>query len=132
MRRSWRTCLLAGAAATSLAFGGCASQRTFRGEMLLVPGQPVVVVRTWARLGKDGLVVGGDVKRAAGQGRRVAGHLHIVGRNAEGRIVASTDAPWGEFIARRFHLAYFRALLRTDRASAIVSVTVEGVSDPAQ
>ena len=132
MRGAWRKGLLACAAAASLSAGGCASQRPFRGQMLLVPGQPVVVVRTWARLENDGLAVGGDVKRAEGQGGRVRGHLHVVGRDSGGRIVASTDAPWGEFLARRFHLAYFRALLRTDRATAIVSVTVEGVSDPAQ
>jgi hypothetical protein len=131
MRRSWRICLLAGAASASLSFGGCASQRAFRGQMLLVPGQPVVVVRTWARAETEGLVVGGDVKRAEGQRGRVRGHLHLVGRDSEGRIVASTDAPWGDFIARRFHLAYFRALLRTDRATSIASVTVVGVSDPA-
>ena len=131
MHKSWRVCVLAGATAASLSLGGCASQRAFSGQVLLVPGQPVVVVRTWARLGKEGLVVGGDVKRAGGQGGRVRGHLHVVGRDSEGRIVASADAPWGDFIARRFHLAYFRALLRTDRATAIVSVTVEGVSNPA-
>ena len=45
-----------------------------------------------------------------------------------GVIVASTDAPWGEFMNRRFRLAYFKAFLKTDDPGAITAISVEPVT----
>lgn len=40
-------------------------------------------------------------------------------RNVQSVVIASTDAPWGEFMNRRFRLAYFKAFLEVEDPSAI-------------
>ena len=76
----------------------------------------------------EGIVVGGDVRRTNGFAGMVPGHLEVVGRNALGRIVASTTTSWGEFMSRRFHSAYFTAVLLTPDASTITSIRIEPVT----
>lgn len=88
----------------------------------------IAVVRATARQKPEGILVAGDVRRTNGYAGTVPGHLHVVGRDSSGNVVATTDAPWGEFMNRRFRLAYFKAFLQTANPSAIVKISVELVT----
>jgi hypothetical protein len=90
----------------------------------------IVVVRALAHYRDEGIVVGGDVRRVDSGSFAVAGHLHVTGRNAAGLIIASTDAPWGEFKNRRFRLAYFEALLKPQKPGDIMAISIDPVTTP--
>lgn len=109
---------------------GCAGGPAFRGPIQLTSNTEIVVVRATGRQKPDGILVGGDVRRTNGYARAVPGHLHVVGRDGSGNVVSTTDAPWGEFMTRRFRLAYFKAFLRTANPSAIAKITIEPVTPP--
>lgn len=70
----------------------------------------------------------GDVRRPDLGSGPVAGYLHVTGRNTAGVVITSADAPWGEFMNRRFRLAYFKAFLKADDPSAIAAISVEPVT----
>lgn len=94
----------------------------------LASSPQIVVVRAVAHHKNGGIEVGGDVRRPDLGSGKVAGHLRVTGSNAAGVIVASTDAPWGEFMNRRFRLAYFKAFLKTDDPGAITTISVVPVT----
>ena len=52
------------------------------------------------------------------------------GPNERDHIV-STDVPRGEFMKRRFRLAYFMAFLKVQDPGAIAAIPVEPVTTPA-
>ena len=108
--------------------GGCATGPRFRGPIQLVSNAQIVVIRATARQKPEGIVVGGDVRRTNGFAGGVPGHLEVVGWDVSGKIVASTNTSWGEFMSRRFRLAYFRAILRTKDPSSIATIRVESVT----
>ena len=89
-----------------------------------------MVVRATAHQQAGGIEVGGDVRRPDLGAEKVAGHLHVTGRNAAGVVIASTDAPWGEFMNRRFRLAYFKAFLKVEEPGAIAAISVDVVTTP--
>lgn len=72
--------------------------------------------------------MGGDVRRPDLGSGLVAGHLHVTGRNTAGVVIASADAPWGEFMNRRFRLAYFKAFLKVDDPGTIAAISVEPIT----
>lgn len=109
---------------------GCASGPTFHGSIQFSTNTEIVVVRATARRKPDGILVGGDVRRANGYAGSVPGHLHVVGLDNSGDVVAITDAPWGEFMSRRFRLAYFKAYLRAANSASITKITIEPVTPP--
>jgi hypothetical protein len=88
----------------------------------------IVVVRANAHRKADGILIYGDVRRTDGYARKVEGHLHIVALNESGNPVATIDAPWGEFMSRRFRLAYFKVKLRLADQSSIEAISVEPVT----
>ena len=112
----------------AMAIAGCASGPRFGGAIQLVPNAEILVVRATARQEPDGFAVGGDVRRTNGFAGAVPGHLEVVARDREGRIVASTSTSWGEFKNRRFRLAYFTTILRTPNPSAIATIRIEPVT----
>lgn len=73
-------------------------------------------------------MVDGDVRRPNGYAGVVPGHLRVVGKNAAGAVVASTETKWGQFMNRRFRLAYFRAILPAGDVGAITSISVAPVT----
>lgn len=113
-----------------LMVAGCTPALKFSGPIQLVPNAEIVVVHATARHEPDGIVIGGDVRRTNGYANPVPGHLHLVGLDEAGKIVAATDAPWGEFMSRRFRLAYFKAHLRTAAPSAVTKISIEPVTSP--
>lgn len=100
----------------------------FPGPIQITSNAKIEVVRATARRKPDGILVGGDVRRTNGYAGVIPGSLHVVGRDGSGNIVATTDAPWGEFMNRRFRLAYFKAFLAAANPSAIVKISVEPVT----
>lgn len=115
-----------------LAITGCAIGPRFLGPIALVSNSDIAVVRAAARQKPDGILVGGDVRRTNGYAGPVPGHLHVVGSDGAGNVVATTDAPWGEFMTRRFRLAYFNAYLRTADSSRVAKISVEAVTSQAR
>lgn len=113
-----------------LTVSGCAFGPTFRGSIQPLSNSDIVVVRAVAHQKANGIQIDGDVRRTNGYATRIVGHLHIVGLDAHGNVVAETDAPWGEFMNRRFRLAYFRAILKSADTSAIISIRIEPVIAP--
>lgn len=109
---------------------GCANGPAFRGSVQLTPNTEIVVVRAAAHQKPNGILVGGDVRRTNGYAGQVPGHLHVVGLDGTGNVVATTDAPWGEFMNRRFRLAYFKAYLRTAHPASITKITIDPVTPP--
>ena len=112
----------------ALALGGCATSQAFRGPIKIVSDSEIVVVRATARPKPNGILVAGDVRRTNGFAGAVPGHLRVIGRDGSGNLVATTDAPWGEFMNRRFRLAYFKAFLQTADPNAIASISIEAVT----
>ena len=109
---------------------GCALGPRVRVPIQLASSPQIVVVRAVAHHKNGGIEVGGDVRRPDLGSGKVAGHLHVTGRNAAGVVIASTDAPWGEFMNRRFRLAYFKAFLKVEDPSSIAAISVEPVTTP--
>jgi hypothetical protein len=108
---------------------GCASGPAFTGPIHLISNSDIVVVRAAARRKPDGILINGDVRRTNGYAGAVPGHLHVVGRDVPGgNVIAITDVTWGEFMSRRFRLAYYKAFLKTDNPSAVATITVEAVT----
>lgn len=122
--------LLIGCAGLLLA--SCASSIAFRGPIALSSDGQIAVVQASAKFKNNGILVGGDVRRTNGYAGVVPGHLHVEGLGANGEIIAATDAPWGEFMSRRFRLAYFKAFLETPHVASIVSIRVISVTAPQQ
>ena len=112
----------------ALSIAGCATGPRFRGPIQLASNPEIAVVRATARQKHDGILVGGDVRRTNGYTGLVPGHLHVVGQDSLGNVVATTDARWGEFMSRRFRLAYFDALLLTADPSSIAKISIEPVT----
>ncbi|AZI37739.1 hypothetical protein NT2_06_01430 [Caenibius tardaugens NBRC 16725] len=109
---------------------GCANGPAFRGPIQFSANTEIVIVRATARRKTDGILVGGDVRRTNGYAGPVPGHLHVVGLDNSGNVVAITDAPWGAFMSRRFRLAYFMAYLRAANSASITKITIEPVTPP--
>jgi hypothetical protein len=107
---------------------GCAVGPRVHVPIQLASSPQIVVVRAVAHHKNGGIEVGGDVRRPDLGSGKVAGHLHVTGRNAAGVVVASTDAPWGEFMNRRFRLAYFKAFLNVEDPDTIAAISVEPIT----
>lgn len=124
--------ILACAAMITAAASGCAPNPRFGGEIRPIPSAQIVVVRARGHTNPTGIVIDGDVRRPNGYAGVVSGYLKIEGYDAIGAVIATTKANWGEFMSRRFRLAYFRAVLPAPEPRAIKTITVEAVTDPAQ
>ena len=109
---------------------GCAHGPRVRVPIQFASNPQIMVVRATAHQQAGGIEVGGDVRRPDLGAEKVAGHLHVTGRNAAGVVIASTDAPWGEFMNRRFRLAYFKAFLKVEEPGAIAAISVDVVTTP--
>lgn len=128
MRARFQTLSVPFCLALAMLGQGCALGPRVRVPIQLASNPEIVVVRATAHQQAGGLEVGGDVRRTDGGSGRVAGQLRVTGRNTAGEVVASSDAPWGEFMNRRFRLAYFKAILKVDDPSAIAAITVEPIT----
>lgn len=95
---------------------------------MLASDKQVAVVRASAKFKQNGILIGGDVRRTNGYAGAAPGHLHVEGISASGEVIAETDAPWGEFMTRRFRLAYFKAFLGTPNTASIASIRVTSVT----
>lgn len=107
---------------------GCAGDPAYRVPTTLSSNVDIEVVRAEARRKPGGIDVRGDVRRPNGFAGIVPGHLHVIGRDLSGNALATTDASWGEFMNRRFRLAYFKAFLHTSNPAAVVTISVEPVT----
>lgn len=114
----------------TLPLSACAAASAFRGPVELRSDSQIDVVRASAKVKPGGILVGGDVRRTNGYASAVPGHLRLEARDANGRVVAAKDATWGEFMTRRFRLAYFRAFLSVADPAAVASLNVKAESDP--
>ena len=108
--------------------GGCATGPKFNGDVQFGSNPEIVVVRAIAHQKFNGILVGGDVRRTNGYAGTVPGYLEVEGRDVSGVVVARAKAPWGEFINRRFRLAYFKAFLPTDEPRTIVTIRIAPVT----
>lgn len=106
----------------------CASNLTFHGPITLASDKRITVVQASAKFKQKGILIGGDVRRANGYAGAVPGRLHVEGLSASGDVIVETDAPWGQFMSRRFRLAYFKAFLETPNAALIKSIRVSSVT----
>jgi hypothetical protein len=106
-----------------LIFSGCALN-SFRGPIQLSSNSQIEVVSAAARSKPGGIAIYGDVRRRDGQAKSVPGHLHFVATDDAGRVIAMTDAPWGEFMSRRLRRAYYTAFLSIDRPSTTTTISI--------
>lgn len=104
---------------------GCTSGPRFPGAVHLMSSSDVEIEGATARQHPDGILIAGDVRRTNGHAGTFPGHLHVTGRDAAGHVVAVTDVNWGEFMNRRFRLAYYKALLKVGNPSSIASIEVK-------
>lgn len=107
-------------------FSGCASN-SFSGPIQLYSNSQIEVVRAATHRRPRGIVIYGDVRRKDGRANSLSGHLHFVVTNDTGRVVATADAPWGEFINRRFRRGYYAVFLSIARPSTVTTIDVEVV-----
>lgn len=107
---------------------GCVTAAAHDDAIRLVSNADIVVVRATAHRKKDGILIGGDVRRTNGYAGAVPGHLEVIARDRSGSIIAAVKATWGEFMTRRFRLAYFSAFLRVSDPSAIATISIEPVT----
>lgn len=111
-----------------LGLSGCVSGREYRVPTHLGSILDIAVVSARATRRTGGVIVIGDARRPNGYAGPVPGHLHVTDKDRSGQVVATADARWGEFMSRRFRLAYFRAFLRTENPTTIASVSIEPVT----
>lgn len=109
---------------------GCAPGPRFVGEIRTTSSSQLEIARAVAHRTASGIVIDGDVRRPNGYAGYVPGYLKIEGYDGAGTVIATTKASWGEFISRRFRLAYFRATLSTSEPASIKTITVNVVTDP--
>lgn len=128
--RRWASRLTVLSLGTSL-LSGCVSP-SFRGSIARLSDSQIAVITTSVRVREHGLVIKGDVGRKDGYVRPLPGYLHIEGLDRGGRIVAAADTCWGEFIVRRFHLAYYRAFLSVSNPGSVAAITVAARADLSQ
>ena len=114
--------------ALSITVSGCATGQKFRGPITIASNSEIIVVSASARQKPDGILAGGDVHRSNGYAGANPGHLHVIGWDGAGNAVATADVPWGEFMSRRFRLAYFKAFLPTNNVAAISKISIEPVN----
>lgn len=107
---------------------GCVTDPRFSGDIQFAPNAEITIVRATAHRKRDGILVGGDVRRANGYANAVPDHLEVVARDGAGNVVATTTTTRVEFMARRFRLAYFRAFLRIADPSADATIRIEPVT----
>jgi hypothetical protein len=107
---------------------GCASGREYRVPVHLASNTDIAIVQARAHAKVAGFIVGGDVRRPNSYAGVVPGYLHIVGRDGSSRVVATTNTHWGEFMNRRFRLAYFKAFLPVTDPSTIKEITIEPIT----
>ncbi|MBA3896847.1 MAG: hypothetical protein H0X36_06875 [Sphingomonadaceae bacterium] len=116
---------LASVLALITACQGCASGPRFPGAVHLVSSADIEIESATARQNLGGIRIAGDVRRTNGYAGTFPGHLHVTGRDAAGHVVAVTDVNWGEFMNRRFRLAYYKAFLEVGKPSSVASIDVE-------
>lgn len=107
---------------------GCASGQIAHVPIQLISNSDITVVQATAHRKLNGIAVGGDVRRPNGYAGTVPGYLRVVGRDEAGKVIATTTGSWGEFMSRRFRLAYFKNFLTTDNSSVIASISIEPVT----
>lgn len=105
------------------ACSGCMNG-SFRGSIVSTSSGDIQVVRAVASRKPGGIVVSGDVRRRDGYAGPVPGYLHVVGMDAAGNVVATANAPWGQFMNRRLRQAYFKGFLKSASPTSIVSISV--------
>lgn len=109
---------------------GCAPGPRFVGEIRTTSSSQLEIARAVAHRTTGGIVIDGDVRRPDGYAGHVPGYLKIEGHDGAGTVIAATKASWGQFMSRRFRLAYFRAMLSASEPTSINTITVEAVTDP--
>lgn len=114
------------------ATAGCEPGPRFIGEIRTTSSSQLEIARAVAHRTTGGIVIDGDVRRPDGHAGPVAGYLKIDGLDGAGTVIATAKASWGDFISRRFRLAYFRALLSASDPTSIKTITVEPVTDRIQ
>lgn len=107
---------------------GCASAPRFSGRIQTNSTAEIVVVRAVAHNKPAGVAVDGDVRRPNFYAGVVPGYLQVEGLDASGKVVVTAQTKWGQFMSRRFRLAYFHVLLLTSDPSSIATITVKPVT----
>lgn len=87
-----------------------------------------MVVRAVAHYKPAGVAVDGDVRRPNFYAGVVPGYLQVEGLDASGKVVVKAQTKWGQFMSRRFRLAYFHVLLLASDPSSITTITVKPVT----
>jgi hypothetical protein len=121
----FRSVVIAMAAGAVAGLSGCAG-----GPRLAVPvsqagSDRLQIFWVKAHAVRDGIEVGGRVRRQPLYVGVIGGHLHVEGRFADGRPPVVTDTRWGGLPSRGSTSASFGAILRTDRPADIVAIRVE-------
>ena len=111
---------------------GCVGGPRFDGDVQIKSNSEIVVTRATAYRKRNGILVGGDVRRTNGYAGAVPGYLKVIGRERSGEIVAAAKTTWGEFKTRRFRLAYYSAFLPVSDPSRIATISIEPVTPGAR
>jgi hypothetical protein len=127
-KKMYRSQLSVAALILAMSLTGCATVHRFNGNMQLSPNAEIIVVRATARMKRYGILIDGDVRRVNGYATAVPGHLEVVARDGSGNVVTTTKTNWGQFMNRRFRLAYFTAFLRVSDPSIITTISIEPVT----
>lgn len=111
--------------AMALALSGCATGSKFTGPISLSPSPDLKLRWANAKRKQDGLLVYGQVQSPRGYPGKLSGHLHFVALGSTGEVVAFTDARWGDFMAREFFSAYFKAKLPIADSTEVARIRIE-------
>ena len=125
-----RNLFVAMASTLAVTVTGCVAGPRFSGDIQFAPNAEIIVIRATAHPKSDGILIDGDVRRTNGYANAVPGHLEVIARDESGKVLATTETAWGEFMTRRFRLAYFTAFLRIADPSAIATIRIVPVTGP--
>lgn len=117
---------------TAILSAGCTTGTRFSGRIRTNSTAEIEVVRAVAHYKPAGVVVDGDVRRPNLYAGVVPGYLQVEGLDASGKVVVTAQTQWGQFMSRRFRLAYFHVLLLASDPSSITTITVKPVTGNGQ
>jgi hypothetical protein len=107
-----------------LGLAGCGTEAPFEGTISARPS--TVVQLSWVRAKRtaDGVRVWGQIQQAHCCAS-LHGYIHFEAIDPSGAIIATSNAPWGEFNARQLHSAWFKAELPMTRERAVSRIDME-------
>lgn len=104
--------------------GSCTESGAHPLDIVATISPDLIISWVHASRSRGGIVVTGRIQQRHCCVNAMRGYVHIEAIDAAGQSVATTDAPWGEFIARQIHSAYFGARLPSAKSEAVSRIII--------